>query len=59
MPASVLGGGKQLHSRDGGCGVKSIALELVITCAGNRSMVNSRSKQKTDSFWSIDDEIHE
>ena len=50
MPASVLGGGKQLHSWDGGCGVEWIALELVITCAWNRSMENSQSKQKNPYF---------
>ena len=54
MPASVLGGGKQLRSSYGSCGVEWIALELVVMCAWNRSMVNSQSKQKTYSFWSVD-----
>ena len=54
MPASVLGVGKQLHNWDGGCGVESIALELVITCAWNRSMGNCRvSKKRTVSGRSM------
>ena len=39
---SLTGGGKKFRTRAGGLGLQSILMELVITCVGKRSKVNSQ-----------------